>query len=152
MTLAERVMSKCVRVGDCLVWSGANTHKDKKGYGQVTLPGGGRHAMTHRIVYEHFFGPIPAGLCIDHVRSRGCRFRTCCEPSHLEVVTQRENILRGDANAAKNVLKTHCLNGHALTPENLTNYSVKRGRRNCRICQAELNRAYRKRLSEREAS
>ena len=30
---------------------------------------------AHRAAYKHLVGPIPAGLQLDHVRARGCRWR-----------------------------------------------------------------------------
>lgn len=41
----------------------------------------------HRWSYEHFIGPIPDGLEIDHV----CRVRRCVNPSHLRAVTKIQN-------------------------------------------------------------
>lgn len=49
---------------------------------------------VHRLAYEVAVGAIPDGYVIDHVRERGCRFRDCIEPRHLEAVTQAENVAR----------------------------------------------------------
>jgi hypothetical protein len=38
-----------------------------------------------------FVGPIPPNREIDHL----CRVRSCVNPAHLEVVTNRENCRRG---------------------------------------------------------
>ena len=84
--------------------------------------------LTHRVVYEALVGDIPIGLEIDHV----CRNRKCCNPKHLEPVTRRENILRGEAPAAVNARKTHCNNGHPLFGGNLRIDGL--GRRICIIC------------------
>jgi hypothetical protein len=95
-TLWERVLARCVRIGDCLVWQGYVT---PKGYGQINRKDyeqrkGGGLAYVHRVAYEHAHGPIPPGLTIDHVEDRGCRFKACCEETHLEVVTRGENSRR----------------------------------------------------------
>ncbi len=52
--------------------------------------GGGE--LAHRWSWSFFNGPVPDGLQIDHL----CRNRRCVNPSHLEPVTHRENVRRGD--------------------------------------------------------
>jgi hypothetical protein len=69
--------------------------------------------MAHRISYEHFVGPIPKGLFIDHL----CRMRACVNPGHLEPVTTLENARRGDG-GSNNRRKTHCTRGHEYSDEN----------------------------------
>lgn len=61
----------------------------KGGYLQVRLMvDGHRHyASAHRLVYRHFFGPIPAGLVINH--RNGVKHDN--RPSNLEAVTYSEN-------------------------------------------------------------
>ena len=46
--------------------------------------------LAHRWAYEHYVGPIPAGLQLDHK----CRTRCCVNPKHLEPVTGSENCRR----------------------------------------------------------
>jgi HNH endonuclease len=48
--------------------------------------------MAHRAYYQERHGPIPDGYQLDHL----CRVRACVNPDHLEVVTARENIRRGN--------------------------------------------------------
>ncbi|MFB8182628.1 HNH endonuclease signature motif containing protein [Streptomyces sp. NPDC055966] len=79
-------------LGPCWVWTGYIN--SVTGYGNF----GGRKAGTqlvHRIAYQYLVGPIPAGKHLDHL----CRRRECLRPSHLEPVTPRENIRRGDQGA-----------------------------------------------------
>ena len=76
----------------CWVWTGCIS--PATGYGYF----GGRKAGTqlaHRIAYQYLVGPIPPGKHLDHL----CRRRECLRPSHLEPVTPRENIRRGDQGA-----------------------------------------------------
>lgn len=88
--------------------------------------------FTHRAAYEEWVGPIPEGLVIDHL----CRNPTCCNPAHLEPVTQTENVLRGESPSNAFRVTTHCIWGHAFTPENT--YLDKRGRY-CRACRKRRN-------------
>lgn len=63
---------------------------------------------AHRTAYEKAHGPIPDGLVIDHL----CRNTACCNPDHLEAVTQRVNVLRADSVVARNARKDACDEGH----------------------------------------
>lgn len=85
---------------------------------------------AHRFAYESSVGPIQVGLQIDHL----CRVRSCVNPSHLEPVTQRENIMRGTSPSAMHARKTHCPNGHTYEGGNL--YLNPSGSRACRACRA----------------
>lgn len=98
-------------------------------YGQFT--GSSGRMQAHRWAYEHYVGPIPDGAVIDHL----CRNRLCVNPDHLEPVTNRENLMRGQGITAKNARKTHCLLGHEFTPEN-TYVSAGRKDRSRRMCKA----------------
>lgn len=104
-------------------WNWTGTIADT-GYGRV------RKAYAHRVAYEFWIGPIPDGLQIDHL----CRNRRCFNPEHLEAVTQRENILRGESPMARHARRTHCVHGHEFTAENT--YSPPSGatHRHCRTC------------------
>lgn len=101
------------------------------GYVQIRV-GNGRRVLVHRFAYELCVGPIPEGLPLDHVKARGCRFKDCSNPEHLEAVTSRENSLRSDNWAARNAAKKHCPKGH---PYDQANTRIDRlGKRNCRAC------------------
>lgn len=107
----------------CWLWTG---NIAVNGYGKFRHGGSGQYSV-HRFAYEHFIGPIPKGLTVDHL----CRVRCCVNPAHLEVVTKRENTLRGIGPAAINARKTHCLRGHEFTKENTV---TRQGGRLCKIC------------------
>lgn len=147
--LARKIKASTVTDDNgCWVWQGSLSHN---GYGMVTAKtNDGRKTTrrTHRIMYEEMVGPIPNGLVTDHL----CRNRACCNPAHLEVVTQRENLLRGETFNARHANATHCIHGHEFTPENtILERRVKGGpvvQRRCRACQ----KAKRATLSRRSAA
>ena len=121
----ERFWTKVHKTDTCWLWTGGISH----GYGSFDLPGVGRWraVRAHRFAYEALVGPIPEGMVIDHL----CRVKACVNPDHLEPVTQRTNLLRGQSFAAVNAAKTHCVHGHEFTPANTI---VSPGRRRCRSC------------------
>lgn len=73
----------------CWVWDGALTGN---GYGHVRREGrAGGKQLAHRWFFERLVGPIPEGLCLDHL----CRNPRCVNPEHLDPVTFAENVRRG---------------------------------------------------------
>ena len=120
----------------CLEWIGATT---KNGYGiffvgQAIRRGNGM-VLAHRWSYEYQVGPIPAGMQVDHL----CRNRACVLPLHHEIVTSRENTLRGVSPAAVAAKRTHCPQGHPFSGDNLYIYPTT-GARECRTCRRENKR------------
>ena len=86
-----------------------------------------RKMYAHRFIYEYYTGQLDPNLTIDHL----CRNRKCVNPEHLEQVTMKENILRGQSPSALCAVKTHCLRGHEFTKENTL---LIQNRRQCRKC------------------
>lgn len=118
-------------MADCIEWTGPRI---PGGYGMT----GGRPA--HRVAYEAARGPIPDGLVLDHL----CRNRGCVNPSHLEPVTHRTNILRGVSPSARNARRTLCDEGHPLVPN-----PTRPGRRWCATCGPRADRSRCARTRER---
>lgn len=130
----ERKISKESCGRQCWRWTAS---LDPKGYGQVYFNGKVRRA--HRVSYEIYRGPIPEGLQLDHL----CRVRSCVNPAHLEPVTCRENLLRGQTLTAACAAKTHCPRGHAYSSSNTR--IDNNGSRNCLTCiRARKNASYRR--------
>jgi hypothetical protein len=112
---------------------------NKQGYAiNGTHKAGTRKA--HRWYWELVYGKLPDDLDIDHL----CRNRRCVNPAHLEPVTRGENQRRGVSPWGQNAQKTHCVNGHELTGDNIYPSSHRPTRpesRECRLCARERARA-----------
>lgn len=140
-----RVASKTDKSGGpdaCWPWLGG---LDRKGYG-IFYTSARTSVMAHRAAWAVSNGREPdESLVTDHL----CRNHGCVNPQHLELVTNRENVLRGEARA----LKETCAKGHPWV-EGSFGWAKRKGdtpRRYCIPCQREANeRSYLKR-KERHA-
>lgn len=119
----------------CWLWT---LHTNADGYAQTVWRGKSRR--MHRVAYELFVGPIPEGLVLDHL----CRVRHCLNPKHLEPVTGRENVMRGEGVGAKCARRTHCPAGHPLDNSNRD----QRGSRVCLPCRRDYLRRNSVRINE----
>ncbi len=109
---------------DCVRWPGQH---DRQGYGNIKSR---VTRLAHRYIWILLLGepPLPE---LDHVRDRGCRFRDCCNPAHMEPVTAAENARRRVApNEA-------CINGHPYADGDIYWYH---GKRLCRACRRNIDR------------
>lgn len=137
----DRFLAKVAYDGlsGCWKWTGAllksGARPGRGGYG--IFDAGGRTRTAHRVSYEHFVGPIPAGLMLDHFV---CETRRCVNPAHLRPVGARENALRSDGITALNRAKERCPQGHAYEGENV--WVDKSGRRHCRECRRARSLAW----------
>lgn len=115
-----------IQESGCWQWVGAI---NKKGYGLW------RGTLAHRAIYIRALGPLPVGKQLDHL----CRNRGCVNQHHLEVVTSRENTLRGVGITAQRSRATHCKNGHPFTEANIYPKPSRNGfpHRECRTCRKE---------------
>lgn len=69
----------------CWLWTGSLN----RGYGRFGVDGKLKYA--HKLIYEQTYGILPKGKQLDHI----CRARACVNPTHLEIVSNRENVSRG---------------------------------------------------------
>lgn len=118
----------------CWLWKASLSN----GYGRYMIRPSKKSSRAYRVAYEVLVGPVPQGMELDHL----CRVRCCCNPSHLEAVTHRENVLRGAGTSAECARKTHCDNGHPL------DWVRPDGRRACRRCFLAGNRILQGRYRE----
>lgn len=122
-------------LGKCWIWKGARTWSK---HGVVWFHG--KQEGIHRLVYAWLIKPILKGLSaeipvLDHI----CDNPPCCNPFHLRLVTNCENLARTGSVSAINRRKTHCIHGHLLPAEpNRTDGSG----RFCPICRKEQGAEY----------
>lgn len=132
--LPERFWSKVSISDDCWNWIGGKGN----GYGSFWIDG--KNRCSHALTYELISTKPHKGFCLDHI----CRNRKCVNPSHLEIVTLGENVLRGVGLTAQNRLKDKCPKGHAYDMKYGT------GKRGCKNCNREKTRLFRIKKQEAE--
>ena len=109
-----------------------------KGYGRFAFRGKSDRAYV--LSYKSFCGQIPKGLELDHL----CRNRKCVNPVHLEAVTRRVNVLRGDSPIAHLARRTVCNFGHE--------FSITKGKRYCKVCTVAKNKIRKEKMTQEEKS
>lgn len=122
--ITDRFWAFVKKTPSCWIWVGGQAGK---GYGRFRV-GRALKVSSHRFAYEQIVGEIPPNMQLDHL----CRNKLCCNPAHLEVVTNRENALRGTSPTAINAKKILCIHGHQLSGENVWRDSS--GGRHCKTC------------------
>jgi len=100
--IIEKIIARCVMVPNkalgtpCWVWQGPTSGSSYKGheapkkgrghgYGRMALDG--QTVAVHIVMWTCFNGYLPGKRQLDHL----CDDRRCCNPSHLENVTHKQN-------------------------------------------------------------
>jgi hypothetical protein len=131
----DRFWSKVNKTSYCWNWTAST---NEHGYGLFRF--NGKTSKAHRVSYELTYGSIDAMLVIDHL----CKNILCVNPSHLDLVSQRENVRRGLAGKVNNfqTQKTHCGRGHRFSGIR------KDGARNCHKCNVIRQTKYKNKLAK----
>ena len=133
MTVMERFESYVMPEPNmgCWLWLGTIVGRSHK---YPMFWNGTKVVKAHRWIYEQIKEKIPAGLVLDHK----CRVTSCVNPEHLRCVTQRENVLCGEAPAALQAKRIACIHGHLFDSANT--YFHPNGRRSCKTCRRAVDR------------
>lgn len=131
------IIKDCGYSSPCWHWTGS---LNNNGYASFRIKP--HKTSGHRAVYLQMVGEIKEGLVIDHM----CRNRACMNPTHLQAVTQKQNLSTAIGLGEKGMVylakineihkaKTHCPQGHKYTDANT--YWEERGTfksRHCKTC------------------
>lgn len=109
----------------CILWTG---YIKANGYGQFKWRN--QQWYAHRIAHALAYDLDLDGMTVDHL----CRTRRCVNPGHLDAVTSRVNVLRGETIYADQSVRTYCPRGHELAGDNLMPSRLRRGQRECLAC------------------
>jgi hypothetical protein len=125
-------------------------------YGNIKI--GKFQYLVHRLSAYIFFDFDIRSEVLQVNHTRNCPNKNCWNPEHIYVGTQKQNMSDipeekmlgkcynfGKGGPEKeSQRKTHCINGHELTEENI--YKIKKGNfvaHVCRICKTDNLRKYR---------
>jgi len=126
MNIAEKLKSRLTEgANGCLVWTGG---LDSWGYGNIRVRG--VCTKAHRLAWALANGrAVPKGKIILH----SCDNPPCCEPSHLRLGTQADNVADMiEKGRGRGQRTTHCPRGHEYSEANT--YVRPCGSRSCRTC------------------
>lgn len=133
--VVDRVLSKFVREGECLV---STYSVGGHGYPQVGWKGVDKVHMTlcHLVAWTSAYGPIGAGMTVDH----RCKNKRCIRVTHLRLLPNLENARRTNG---RDWPLGECANGH----DDATNWRqpVGGGKGYCHSCRMSIQRDRRSR-------
>jgi hypothetical protein len=142
-----RLSERTFRGTHCIMWTGRTSDQ---GYGSIGR--NGKWISIHRWAYAYWVNPnFDTSLVVDHLCHNAdetcgggtkCEHRRCVNPTHLEAVSDADNLRRGKGPGAANSRKTHCPKGHEYTEENTSyrSYSYQPVQRLCKTCIREKAR------------
>lgn len=87
--LPQDILTKQEIKDYCWIWQGNTSGKGNgagRGYGRIKYRGESR--AVHRLSFVCWNGPIRGSKVVDHI----CTNRLCCNPNHLQLVTQKQNV------------------------------------------------------------
>jgi hypothetical protein len=129
----------------CWIWTGKKYPNGYAEFWRKKAPCIYRRTSAHIVSYEHFVGPVPKGMILDHTchnsdqscaGGKTCPHRACVNWQHLEPVTHIQNCQRG-----VRPRRTHCPQGHPYAGGNL-HISLRNGQvhRQCVECRERHQR------------
>jgi hypothetical protein len=129
-------MVQCGSPSECWPWLGA---RSENGYGRFSSTRG-RHHYAHRLVWELEFGPIAAGMVVCH----RCDNPVCCNPAHLWLGTQAENLADMREKGRRPPLEKHGQAGERNNQARLTDANVRaiRALHRAGVSQVTLSRTF----------
>ena len=126
---------------NCITWAG---HKDSYNYGMVRCKS--KTIGAHRIVWEHYYGPIPHRMRVCHTFDNP----PCCNIEHLFLGTDLDNMRDRDKKMRRAPPKGE-LNGQAKLHEIIVSF-IRQSKRSCyllaRLCGVGKNAILRIKHSE----
>ena len=79
----DRFISKIDKSDGCWIWTGYKV----RGYGRFDVNQRNK-VFAHRYAYNLWVGEVPADSVVHHK----CANRACCNPDHLQLTTQQDNL------------------------------------------------------------
>lgn len=97
-------MVEVISVTGCWIWMGQIAYN---GYGLTSF--GSKPWRAHRLTYSAFHGSIPSDMVVCHI----CDVASCCNPHHLRIDTQLNNMKEAARKKRwAGQERTHCKRGH----------------------------------------